>query len=91
MGDYFQQIGEVIGLKCWKLCDLTDNVHLDDVISNKYEYLKARGMVSMEYDVDIKSYILRISLGKFLKETIEIQPLESELNVSKHFLRNIEV
>ena len=39
MGDYFQQIGEVMGpkcFKCWKLCDLTDNVHLDDVISNKY-------------------------------------------------------
>ena len=44
----------------------------------------------MESDVDTESYILRISLDKFLKEIIEIQPLEPELNVSKHFLRNIE-
>ena len=35
-----------------------DNVHLYDVISNKYEYLKARGMISLEYDVDTESYIL---------------------------------
>ena len=48
----------------------------------------------MEYDVDTESYILRISLDKFLKETIEIQSLESESKAelvgSKHFLRNIE-
>ena len=39
---------------------------------------------------DSVSYILRISLDNFLKETIEMQPLDPELNVSKHFLRNIE-
>ena len=44
----------------------------------------------MESDVDTESYILRISLDKFLKEIIEIQPLEPKLNVSKHFLRSIE-
>ena len=58
-------------------CDLAD-VHLYDVISNKFEYLKPRGTIYMEYDVDTESYILRISLDKFLKETIEIQSLESE-------------
>ena len=52
-----------------------------DVISNKYEYLKPRGTISMECDVDIEFYILRISLDKFLKETIEIQSLESESKV----------
>ena len=79
MGDYFQLIGEVIGLKwfkCWKPCDLTDNVHLHDVISNKYNYWKPMGAISMEYDVNTESYILRVSLDKFLKETIEIEPLE---------------
>ena len=78
-GDYFQLTGEVMGLKCfkcWKTCDLTDNVHLYDVISNKYEYLKPRGTISMEYDVNTESYILRVFLDKFLKETIEIQPVE---------------
>ena len=72
-GDYFQLVGEVMGLKCfkcWKPCDLTDNLH--DVISNKYEYLKPRGTISMEYDVDAESYTLRISSDKFLKKTIEI-------------------
>ena len=44
----------------------------------------------MEYDVDTESHISRILLGKFFKETIEIQPLEPELNVSKHFQRDIE-
>ena len=65
-----------------------------DVISNKYEYLKPRGTISMECDVDIEFYILRISLDKFLKETIEIQSLESESKVElvcgKHFLKIIE-
>ena len=72
-GDYFQLVGEVMGLKCfkcWKPCDLTDNLY--DVISNKYEYLKPRDTISMEYDIDTESYILRISSDKFLKETIEI-------------------
>ena len=41
----------------------------------------------MEYDVDTESYILRVSLNKFLKETIEIQPLEQE---RQHFLKYIE-
>ena len=62
--------------KCWKTCDLTDNVNLHDVISNKYEYLKPRGTISMEYDGDTESYILRVLLDKLLKETIEIQPVE---------------
>ena len=60
------------------VCGLTDDVYLYDVISNKYEYLKLRGTISTEYDVDAESYIFRISLDKFLKETIDIQPLESE-------------
>ena len=63
-------------------------------ISNKYEYLKLLSMISIEYDVDKESYILRISLGKFLKGIIEIQPLEPESDValidSKQFLKNIE-
>ena len=41
----------------------------------------------MEYDVNTKSYILRVFLDKFLKETIEIQPVEQEL---RHSLENIE-
>ena len=41
----------------------------------------------MEYDVETESYILRISLDKFLKEAIEIQPLEQE---PWHYLKNIE-
>ena len=41
----------------------------------------------MEHDVDTKSYILRVSLDTFLKETIEIQLLEQE---PRHSLRNIE-
>ena len=41
-------------------------------ISNKYEYLQPLSMISIEYDVDKESYILRISLGKFLKGIIEI-------------------
>ena len=41
----------------------------------------------MEYDVDAESYILTVSLNKFLKETIEIQPLEQE---RQHFLKYIE-
>ena len=41
----------------------------------------------MECDVDAESYILRASLNKFLKETIEIQPLEQE---RQHFLKYIE-
>lgn len=63
-------------------------------ISNKYEYLKPLSMISIEYDVDKESYILRISLGKFLKGIIEIWPLEPESDValidSKQFLKNIE-
>ena len=47
--------------KCWKPCDLTDNVHMYDVISSKYEYLKPKGTISMEYGVDTESYILRVS------------------------------
>ena len=88
--DCFQLIGDVMGLtcfKCWKPCDLTDNVHMYDVISSKYEYLKPKGMISMEYGVDTESYILRVSLDKFLKGTIEIQSLEQELRYS---LKNIE-
>ena len=78
-GDYFQLIGEVMGLKyfkCWKPCGLTDNVHLYDAVSNKYEYLKPRGKIYLGHDVDTESYILRISSNKFLKEIVEIQPLE---------------
>ena len=41
----------------------------------------------MEYDVDTESYIVRVSLDKFLKKAIEIQPLEQELRDS---LKNIE-
>ena len=41
----------------------------------------------MECDVDAESYILTASLNKFLKETIEIQPLEQE---RQHFLKYIE-
>ena len=41
----------------------------------------------MECDVGAESYILRASLNKFLKETIEIQPLEQE---RQHFLKYIE-
>ena len=81
-----------MGLKCfkrWKPCDLADNV-----ISNKCEYLKTSDTISMAYNVDPESYILGISLEKFLKETIEIQSVESESKVelvgSKHFLKNIE-
>ena len=48
--------------KFWKPCDLTGNVHLYNAISNKYEYLKPRGRISVEYDVDTESHILRISL-----------------------------
>ena len=73
--------------KCWKPCNWTDTVHLYDVISSKYEYLKQRGTISMEYDVETESYILRVSLDKFLKEAIEIQPLEQE---PWHYLKNIE-
>ena len=40
--------------------------------------MKPNGTISMEYDLDLESYILRVSLAKFLKETIEIQPLEQE-------------
>ena len=61
-----------MGLACFKCCR---SVHLYDIISNKYDYLKPRGANTMEYDVDIESYILRISLDNFLKETIEIQPV----------------
>ena len=67
---YFKLIGEVMGLKCftcWNSCNLTDNVHLYGVISNKYEYLKPRCTTSMEYDVDTEPDILRISLDKFFK------------------------
>ena len=58
-----------------------------DIISKKYEYLKPNGTISVECDVDAESYILRASLNKFLKETIEIQPLEQE---RQHFLKYIE-
>ena len=48
----------------------------------------------MEYDVDTESYILRISMDKFLKETIEIQSPELESKIAlvgrEHFLKNIE-
>ena len=37
----------------------------------------------MEYDVDTESYMLRVSLDKFLKETIEIEE-------PQHSLKNIE-
>ena len=73
--------------KCWKPCNWTDTVHLYGVISSKYEYLKQRVTISMEYDVETESYILRVSLDKFLKEAIEIQPLEQE---PWHSLKNIE-
>ena len=79
-----------MGLKCfkgWKPYNMTDNVHLYDEISNKYEYLKPRGKTSMEYDVDTESYKLRVSLDKCFKEPIEIQPLEQE---PRHSLKNIE-
>ena len=80
--------------KCQKSCSLTDNIHLYGIISNKYEYLKPRETISMEYDVDTVSCILRIFLDKFLKETIEIQSL-SESKVAlvgrKCFLNNVEV
>ena len=79
-----------MGLACFKClipCNLTDNLHLYDTVSKKYEYLKPNGTISVEYDVDTESYILRVSLDKFLKETIEIQPLEQEL---RHSLKNIE-
>ena len=66
---------------------MTDNVHLYDVISNKYEYLKPRGTTSMKYDVDTECYKLRVSLDKCFKEPIEIQSLEQE---PRHSLKNIE-
>ena len=56
--------------------------------------MKPRGTISTEYDVYTESYIWRISLDKFLKETVEIQSLQSESKVElvsrKHFLKNIE-
>ena len=88
--DYFQLIGEVMGLKCFKClkpCNLTDDVHFYDIISNKYEYLKPRDTISVGYVLDTESYKLRVSLDTFLKETIEIQPLEQE---PQHSLKNIE-
>ena len=75
--DYFQLIGEVMGLACFKCLRSYE----------KYEYLKPNGTISMEYDLDTESYILRVSLDTFLKETIEIQPLEQE---PRYFLKNIE-
>ena len=79
---------------CWKPCNLTYNVHLYDAFCNKYKYLKPRVTITTEYDVNTESYILRIYMDKFLKETIEIQSIESESKVkligSKYFLKNIE-
>ena len=43
-----------------------------DIISNEYDYLKPRGTIAMEYDAETESYLLRILLEKFLKETIEL-------------------
>ena len=73
--------------KCWKPCNLTDDVHFYHIISNKYEHLKPRDTISMGYVLDKGSYKLRVSLDTFLKETIEIQPLEQE---PQHSLKNIE-
>ena len=67
MEDYFQLIGEGMTFACFKClrpCSLTDIARLYDIISKKYEYLKSNGMISMEYDVNTKSYILRLSLDK---------------------------
>ena len=61
-----------MALACFKC---RRSVHLYDAITNKYGYLKQRGTITMEYDADIESYILRIFLDSFLKETIEIQPV----------------
>ena len=87
MEDYFQLIGEGMGFACFKClrpCSLTDIVRLYDIISKKYEYLKSNGMISMEYDVNTKSYILRLSLDK---EIFVIQALELEL---RHSLKKMK-
>ena len=75
--DYFPLIGEVMGLACFKCLRPYE----------KYEYLKPNGTISMEYDLDTESYILRVSLDTFLKETIEMQTLEQE---PRYLLKNIE-
>ena len=48
-----------------------------DIISHEYDYLKPRGTIAMEYDAETESYLLRISLEKFLKETIELDSRQS--------------
>ena len=70
-----------------KARNLADTVHFYHVISEKYDYLKPNGTISIEYDVDRECYIVGVSLDKFLKKTIEIQPLGQE---SWHSLKNIK-
>ena len=87
MEDYFQLIGEAMGFawfKCSRPCNLTDNVRLYDIISKRYEYLKSNEMISMEYDVNTKSYILRLSLDKGI---FGIKPLEQE---PRHSLKKMK-
>ena len=67
-----------MGLGCFKCCqsidllDVTKTVRLYDIISDEYDYLKSRGTIAMEYVAEMESYLVRILLEKFRKETIEL-------------------
>ena len=67
-GMLFQLIGKTMGLACFKL---DKSVKLDD--ATDFNYLKTKGRISMEYDVNTKCIILGLSLDEFLTETIELQ------------------
>ena len=67
-GRLFQLIGKTMGLACFKL---DKSVKLDD--ATDFNYLKTKGRISMEYDVNTKCIILGLSLDEFLTETIELQ------------------
>ena len=67
-GGYFQLIGKIMDLACCKCCKSVKLYDATDV-----DYLKTKGAITMEYDVDTKCNILRLSLDEFLKETIEFQ------------------
>ena len=69
-----------MGLGCFKsvdLLDVTNTVRLYYIISDEYDYLKPRRTIAMEYDAEMESYLLRILLETFLKETIDLDSKHS--------------
>ena len=52
-----------------KIFDMTDFVRIYDMVADRYDYLKPRGTITVEFDVKNGVLVLKFCLDDFYKET----------------------